>query len=694
MAEILDHLQAADTARLTPLINAEPKVAARPVPAQDDDEQFLDVRKLRDQYVDYLTTKVDEIEEQKDSRRYYHGAQYTAKQIEILRKRRQPATTWNRTNEKINQIVGVVERQRSDPKAVPRSAKSEQGSALATQVIRFVLEENDWKGIEPWCLLQSGIDGIAGVQMILTQGDQQDPDIGLTWVIGDEYFYDPKSYRQDFRDNRYEGISKWMDLDEAQSLFPDKAEQIRGLVEGDSDLTTNADREYKWVMTAQQRVRMVEHWYKFKGQWRWAFYVSTVLLDQGLSPFFDDKGNRVSPFHMYSVAVDHDGDRYGFVRNLRGPQDSLNQSKSKALHLANSRRLIGEKGAVDDVEKARIEWSRPDGYVELNPGKKLIPDDKTGDLTAFIKFGEDAGGEIDRFANINVASISGAPIANISGRAIELLRQPGMASLGPFILARRQWVLGLYRAIWTTAQRYWKTERWLRMLDNDQQKAQFIQVNGVGFDQWGRPAMVNALGALDVDIILEEGADVANMMQDTYDALKGYPPGTFPPQVLIELSPLPRAEKQRILSIMQPPPNPQAQQLAQVAAKLKMEGEVAKNAKTAADARQSDAKAQKAIAETGQVAGETQLAAAQFQKDIWTEAMGLMHPQQPQQPQGQPQPGQGQQAPQMQPQQAQSLMNAVMQRARRAPDGKMYIQDKSGRYHRLDPRGAQKVGNA
>ena len=71
---------------------------------------------------------------------------------------------------------------------------------------------------------------------------------------------------------------------------------------------------------------------------------------------------------MFSAAVDHDGDRYGFVRNLKGPQDALNHGKAKTMHLANTKLIKATKQAVDDVEKARIEVSRPDGYVEVNPG--------------------------------------------------------------------------------------------------------------------------------------------------------------------------------------------------------------------------------------------------------------------------------------------------------------------------------------
>ena len=336
-----------------------------------------------------------EIEEQKDARRYYHGAHYTAEQIRILRGRHQPVVTWNRVGRKINAIVGLVERMRSDPKAEPTSPSSEQAANIATDVVREILDANDWKGVEPWCLLQSGIDGVAGVQQVLTKGDKGDPDVALPWVIGDEYFYDPKSYRLDFGDVRYEGIAKWLDVEEAIELFPDKEELLRGLIQGDTDLTTNADREYKWIITATKRIRLVEHWYKHRGKWRWPFYVANALLDQGVSPFFDERGNSCSSFLMFSCNVDQDGDRYGFVRNLKGPQDTLNQGKSKQLHIANSRRLLLEKGAVDDVEITRREWARPDGVVEYNPNKQIKADDTKADLAAFASFTEDAKLELD-----------------------------------------------------------------------------------------------------------------------------------------------------------------------------------------------------------------------------------------------------------------------------------------------------------
>ena len=50
-----------------------------------DDDGFFPVTRLRQQYVDYLSTKVMEYEEAKISRHYYHASQWSPEEIRILR---------------------------------------------------------------------------------------------------------------------------------------------------------------------------------------------------------------------------------------------------------------------------------------------------------------------------------------------------------------------------------------------------------------------------------------------------------------------------------------------------------------------------------------------------------------------------------------------------------------------------------
>jgi hypothetical protein len=629
----------------------EPADKSEGAVGDEEEVEFLHVRTLRQQYIDYLTTKVDEIEEAKEARRYYHGAQLTAEQLRILRSRHQPPSVWNRTERKINGIVGLVERMRSDPKALPRTPRSEGGAEIATQSIRFVLEANEFKQLDPWCLTQCAIDGVAGVQQVLTRDAKGNYNVRVDWVIGDEYFYQPKSYRMDFADSRYEGIAKWFDLDEAIDLFPEKEELLSGLFEGDSDLTTNPDRDIKWLATSTKRLRIVEHWYKLKRRWCWAFYCSTVLIDQGVSPFVDSKGESASSFTMFSRAVDQDGDRYGFVRNLKGPQDALNQGKSKTMHLANTKLVKATKGAVDDVETARREVMRPDGWLEINRGEEFEIVDTKVDLAVFNHFTEDAKGEMDAYANSNVAALAGSPngVMNLSGRALELLRQPGMAELGPFILAYRGWKLRLYRAVWSTVQKYWTTERWIRMSGSQEQAAQFIQLNGLGMDPMGRPAIVNAVGEVDVDIILEEGPDVGSLLQETYEIVKGDP--TVPWMIKLEMSSLPRSEKDRIKKLASPPP-PQPDPMAEMAKRLALEGAAADVALKGANVRKTHAGAEQALAtaeekrakvgteaaRAGHLATEAHLNAAEFARDTLAQAHQIAT--QPLAPPPQPQPGQ------------------------------------------------------
>ncbi len=333
---------------------------------------------------------------------------------------------------------------------------------------------------------------------------------------------------------------------------------------------------------------MVDHWYIHQGKWCWCLHVGSSKLMEGHSPYVDERGKSFSKFLMFSAAVDHDGDRYGFVRNFKGPQDEINHRRSKALHILNSRRLILDKGAVDDVEKTRIEWARPDGVVEVNPGKKATPDDQRTDFAGQLQMLQEAKTEIENFGP-NPALI-GQGIEGSSGRAINLLQQAGIAELGPYIIAYRTWKMRVYRAIWQIVSKYWTSERWIRVTD-DEGLAQFIQINGLTTDQYGQPAIANYLGSLDVDIIIDEGPDNVNMMADSYDTLLALVRGgqQIPANVLIELAPLQNSVKQKLLKQMeaaqQDPMQAQAKQVAIAGEGAKVDETKSKTIKNIAQAQ-------------------------------------------------------------------------------------------------------------
>ena len=599
------------------------------------DDGYLPVSRLRQQYLDYIGAKVPEFEEQRQARHYYHGAQWDANEVKKLRERKQPIGTFNLINRKIDAITGLCLRLRQDPKAYPAHPKDADAAEVATQSVRTVLEENHWYFLDSACCAQGAIEGIAGVGLKLVQGDQGDPDVALEQVYGEDFFYDPRSVEPDFSDARWRGIAKWLDIETAIEMFPDKETELRSLlVETGFDLTTHADREIKWVYVNEERVRLVEHWYRHKGEVFWSFYVSAIVLDQGESPFKDEKGKPVDRFEMFSAGVDHELDRYGFIRTFKSWQDEYNHRHSKALHISNVTRLTVQKGSVDDVERTRLEAARPDGVVEYNPGfEPPVPADKTGDLAAQWQLMQEAAQGINSFANINPAMMAQDDTKDRhSGVAINLLQKAGIAELGTFLRNYRAWKIRVYRLIWNTVQEHWKSERWLRVTDNDGVK-QFLSVNKLGLDQYGQPIITNVLGSLDVDIILDEGPDVANLMQDAYEMVADDP--TVPWNIKLELMPMPASIKKTIQEKMQQAaqqqgqdPKVQAEQIKAQAAAASSQSEIQRaqvqaqaeiyNAQQDAQARQQDAALQREreAAEREKMAAELQITRVQAALDM------------------------------------------------------------------------------
>lgn len=572
-----------------------------PGSSSDDDTEakYWPLTRCRKSYLDYLFNKTQEIEEQKESRRYYHGSQWTEKQIKALNKRKQPVVTFNRVGRKIDGVVGLIERLRQDPKAFARTPEHDQGASLATAVLRYVLDEEEWKAKSPEVARKAAVDGIGGIEMEITKGDHGDPEISFEIIEPDSFFYDPRSYRADFSDARYMGVGKWMDMDTAIEMFPDKADDLKEIASYNSDLSSNPDREKRWFteVGSKRLVRLVEVWYKHKGKWCYTIFTGYNILIEGVSPFVDNKEQTFSKYIMFSCNVDHDGDRYGFIRNMKSAQDEYNHRRSKALHQINSRRLILAQGAVQDIEKVRAEWVRPDGVVVIQGDdvqKGVKADDQSGDFEGQLKLMENAVSELDNYGP-NQALIGDQ--TNQSGRAIQLLQQAGIAELGPYILQYRGWKLRLYRAIWNAVQAFWTEERWVRVTDDSNTGPKHLVVNQthdaqgqqLTDPQTGQPIKINSVGDLDVDIIIDEGPDMINMQADSYDTLtvlaaKG---ANIPPQILIELSPIDAATKKRLLGYFNQP-DPAKQQAQQI----QLSGEAAKVDETKSRTALNMAKAQ------------------------------------------------------------------------------------------------------
>ena len=578
---------------------------------QEDKDGFWPLDKCVRAYNTYLDSKQLEIEEQQTARRYRHGAQWTSEQIQTFNDRKQPVVTYNKIGPKVDGVVGVIDRLKQDPKAFPRTPEHQAGADLATAVLRYLCDRNKWNEISPAVTELTAVDGLGGIELDLkamppqaaTQAGmppQQKPDydVLMTPVDNDGFFYDPRSFKNDFSDARFMGVGKYLDEEQLIELMPGMEEDITAASNpsgGGSELSSGSDRDNRWFQSNGdfKQVRLVDIWYKSKGGWKWTLFTGSKILMQGQSPFKDEYGQPICKYLMFSASVDHDGDRYGLPRNLMSPQDEVNQRRSKALHELSNRRIIATKAAIADtnVEAIRREAARADGIVLVNTSLQDVQFDdqaKQAAVMGQLEFMRNAAQEIENFGPSGMiagSAANGGINPNSSGRAIALMQQAGLAELGPYMLNLRGWKTRVYRALFNAAQLYWTNQRWIRVTDAEGEP-QFVQINMPGFGPTGEPLVKNAIGELDVDIILDEGPDTITLMQDTYDAISQALPAVAPMltpgqataamQVLIETSPLPADVKKKFRDAGQQEGNQPDPKQQEAQAKLMLAQEEAK----------------------------------------------------------------------------------------------------------------------
>lgn len=552
---------------------------------------------LKQWFRSYETAKLKEITEQRDARLYYHGSQWTDEELAELRRRGQPPIVNNRISLKIDGIVGVVDRLRMDPKATARTKAYAAGAEIGTAALREVLDANRWEALRQEVSQDLAVVGIGGTERDVEMDSDGQPNTVLRRVDPETWWYDPRSVRADFSDARFYGVYKWLDLDAAIEMLPAREAQLRAAVSrGGADTLAQKDWEKNWYDAGLERVKLVEVWYRQVGSWRFAIHTGDMILEEGVSPYLDRRGKTRSKYNMASAGIDQDGDRYGFVRNMKSSQDEINHRRSKLLHTLNVNQVWIQRGAVEDIGKLRRELVKPDGVVEydnLGTGEKPFEiRDQSIQMQGQAQLLTEAKAEIDNFGP-NPALLGSGP-ASASGRAQALQQQAGIAQLGPYFGRFKAWKLGLYRDIWDDVRQLWSNERTLRVAGPEEM--QFIPVNTLVMTPEG-PRIANAIGELDLDIVLDEGPDTVTLHEDNMQILdsliqKGLLGGPNALPVVAEVANWAPSLKQKLIQANAPPqPTPEQAQEQQVVKQLQLRDAAADIAKKEADATRAQADA-------------------------------------------------------------------------------------------------------
>lgn len=617
--------------------------------ADNGGQPMLTIGQVRDKFREAQNLSDTERSTQSMDDRYYFGYQYTQEELRIYHNRKQPAIVTNLIRPAINNVVGFEIRQRADPKCLPRTPNHEQQAEAATEVLRYIADNTKFQRHTSHVAGQIFRRGMGAVEVCVNP-DKPD-EVQVVGIRATDFFRDPRSRAADFEDARYLGYAVWMDQDEITARYPEHADEIKASYDQPAGAVTNdfEDRPMDgnaWGDTRRQRVLVVTMYYARADTWYYCRYVGGGILEQMVSPYLDEDSKPECAIYAVSGYVDEDGNRQGLIRDMLGPQDETNHRRSKLLHMMNTRQVITEEGVVEDVEKARVELVRPDGWTEVRPGSidKLRIERNLDQTQGQSELLRDSKEDIMRVSPHSSMAETNSP--NASGRALMARQQTSSMELAGFFDNLRDWRYRVYKAFLNRAKQFWDTEKYIRVSD-DADEMSWITINQpkmqdtpfgqmpmmqMGPDGQLQPQLDNAIADMDMDIIIEEGADYATLAQEQYDGLLNLASAgvTFPPEFYVKASSM-RNKKELLEAIKQPEPDPMQGQMAQAQLE-KLQSEIAKNM----------AAAEKADAEADQTEMENEagasipispnvidLADAQTrQAQAETQRYAAMHPQQ------------------------------------------------------------------
>jgi len=560
---------------------------------------------------------------------YYDGNQWTDQEKQILLSRKQPALVANETKASVNGVIGLIERGRTDPKAWGRTPNDSDSAEIATDCLRYVADEQRFQAIKSKGLKDYFVPGVV---VAVVEIDQQ-REVVIRKGRPEEFFYDPYSRESDFMDARYKGLAKWMDEADALALTDD--EKIRGFIRMSVDNNgllaneTHEDRPagWAWADSKTRRVMVIEMYHRKGGEWWRTLFVSNAIIEDGRAPYVDDRGRSFCNLIAQSAYVDRQNQRYGIVRDLRGPQDGLNKTASKITHILNVAKLRVDP-AVQDHDEVRAEWAKPDGIIvaKAEQVEEIGDRNLTPGHAQILEYWDS---KMRRLSP--TPAIIGRQTGGQSGRALLAEQQAGMTEMAGLLAQLNDWELRVYRAVWYCIKQFWTEPKYVRVTD-DESAPKYILLNGPEpvTDENGQPVVDPMTGQpqmrmrtpakMDVDIVLDTTPDTAVIQEEQFTKLAelwgmavsaGQEP-PFPFATLIKASSLPH--KRMLLDEMKKPPQPTPQQ--QMAQELQLRGAVADVSEKEAGADLKRAQAVKTQQEAQMVGVEPQLRMAEHQQEM------------------------------------------------------------------------------
>jgi len=402
----------------------------------DKDSRNLDGEKARRTHRQLLDWYYEELERQSVNRfqmaldcDFYDGDQWSVEDATEVMDRGQAPLVYNEVAPMIDWLIGTERRARVDWNVMPRAEDDVHMADVKKKVLKYVGDVNHVQYARSKAFAEAAKAGLSWLE----DGARADPTAEILYSRHETWrnvLWDSTSKENDLADARYQFRWKWVDLDVAIAMAPNRREQLEAqawragrMNDEDEDIWYLNQRVNEEATIAQNmgrfqhsatdvsrsrraRVKVIEGWYRIPMPVK-VLYGDQSMQGQDFNP--DDERQKAmisdgligvvdmvamrmhcalfterdmlkwqpSPYRhqrfpltaVWAYRRNRDGLPYGPIRRVRDVQEDMNKRASKSLFLLSTNQIVADEGAVEDWDEAREQVDRPDGTIIKKPGK-------------------------------------------------------------------------------------------------------------------------------------------------------------------------------------------------------------------------------------------------------------------------------------------------------------------------------------
>ena len=357
---------------------------------------------------------------------YYDGDQLSAKIRAVLSERGQPEIVHNMIGPTIDGVLGMEARTRAD---IMVSADDDDGEEMAPAINEEFKDAWRLANADRACsdAYASQLKAGLGWVEVSRNPNPFGPKYRVKFVHRRAVWWDWHAEEIDLSDGRWKVHKRWLDIDEANTIFPEHKEIIKNTANEWQDFAQTEDfegqsaelhaawhdyqswsvEESEWLDTARDRIllqvarytvwkqaqiirlsdgRVIEYdntnimqvaavqsgkvtpEYAAFPKMREAWFVGPHRIVDRFCPTPDAKDPLVG---FVGYKKDKSGEPYGLISRMIPAQDGINARVIRLNFLLQARRIIADDDATNlSVTKLKEEVEKPDGYISLNPERK------------------------------------------------------------------------------------------------------------------------------------------------------------------------------------------------------------------------------------------------------------------------------------------------------------------------------------